>query len=65
RGAQATTYWNYEGGEALGSQNQRELIRVNIPAELVATLLPVLTKINVEIEYASIYRQKFRAALQQ
>ena len=65
RGAQALTYWDYEGGEALGSQNQRELIRVNVPAELVDTLMPMLTKINVEIEYASIYRQKFRAALQQ
>jgi hypothetical protein len=64
-GAEVPTYWNYEGGEALGVQGDRELIRVNVPSSLAATLLPMLTQINVEIAYASIYGQKFRAALRE
>jgi hypothetical protein len=65
RGAEVPTYWNYEGGEAVGVQGSRELIRINVPAAIAPTLLPLLTDMNVEITYASIYREDFRASLKQ
>jgi hypothetical protein len=63
RGAEVPTYWDYEGGEALGTQGRRELIRVNVPSAVGATLMPLLMDINVEITYTSVYQEEFRAAL--
>jgi hypothetical protein len=65
RGAEVPTYWNYEGGEALGVQSSRELIQIDVPSALVLTLMPLLIDINVEVTYASIYREEFRASLKQ
>ena len=63
RGATVPTYWNFEGGEALGVQRGRELIRVVMPSDVATTLQPLLGQIDVEIKYTSIYKQRFEARL--
>jgi ABC-type amino acid transport system permease subunit len=63
RGAKVPTYWNFEGGEALGVQRGRELIRVVMPSAIAATLQPLLSQIDVEVRYTSIYKQEFEARL--
>jgi hypothetical protein len=64
RGVEIPTYWNFEGGEALGVQRGRELVRVVVPSALARELLPLLTAIDVEVTYASIYREELKARLQ-
>ena len=63
RGAKVPTYWNFEGGEALGVQRGQELIRVVMPSEVARTLQPLLSQIDVEVKYTSIYKQEFTARL--
>lgn len=63
RGARVESYWNYEGGEAVGVQRGRDLMRVAVPSAIAETLMPLLTKIDVELVYTSIYREEFRAVL--
>jgi hypothetical protein len=63
RGAVVPTYWNFEGGEALGVQRGRELVRVIMPSDVAKQLLPILSQIDVEVVYSSIYNQEFRTRL--
>jgi hypothetical protein len=64
RGAEIPSYWNYEGGEALGVQRNRELIEIVVKGEQGEKLMPLLSEIDVEITYRSIYREESRARLQ-
>ncbi len=63
RGAKVPTYWNFEGGEALGVQRGRELATVILPGAVAAEVMPLLTEIDIEVVYTSIYKQEFQARL--
>ena len=64
RGATIPSYWNYEGGEALGAQRNRELIEIVMKGDGREQLMQLLQQIDVEITYRSIYRQESKARLQ-
>jgi hypothetical protein len=64
RGAAIPSYWNYEGGEALGVQRNRQLIEIIVQGEQRDQMMQLLSQIDVEITYRSIYRQEYKARLQ-
>src|SRR5688500_10693123 len=49
RGAEIPSYWNYEGGEALGVERNRELIQIVVKGDQGEKLMPLLSEIDVEI----------------
>jgi hypothetical protein len=63
RGAEVPNYWNYEGGEALGAQRGRDLLRAVMPSAVADSMLPLLSAIDVQVDYASVYKQEFKATL--
>src|SRR5687768_12441817 len=64
RGVEVQSYWHYEGGEALGVQRGRELMRMALTSDSTKALQPILEKIDIEIVYRSIYHEEFNAKLQ-
>lgn len=64
RGALIMSYWNYEGGEALGVQRNRSLIEIVVKGGETERLMRLLGQIDVEITYRSIYQQERKARLQ-
>src|SRR5687768_2456214 len=63
RGVEVHTYWNYEGGEAVGVQRGRELMQMSLASDSARALLPVIEKIGVDVVYTSIYKEEFTARL--
>ena len=62
RGAEVSTYWNFEGGEALGVQRSRQLMRLLVP-DSARALIDELAGIDVVVRYESIYGEEFSASL--
>lgn len=56
KGVDVPTYWNFEGGEALGVQRSRELFRAIVSSgDQAEALLAELSQIKVSVRYASVY----------
>jgi hypothetical protein len=64
RGIDVLSYWNYEGGEALGVEGERELLRAAVArSDSTATLLEQLASIQIVVDYVSVYGNKSEARL--
>ena len=64
RGVEVQTYWEYEGGEAVGVQGEQELMRMALESDSAKARQPAIEKIDIEIVYRSIYHEEFKAKLQ-
>lgn len=62
-GAVVLSYWNYEGGEALGIQRSRELIRILLEDDAPPDLPAKIDAIDIRVHYESIYGEEFQASL--
>ena len=62
-GAVVLSYWNFEGGEALGVQRSRELIRVLVQEDAPPGLEELFDGIDVRVGYESIYGEDFSARM--
>lgn len=62
-GASVNSYWNFEGGEALGVQRSRELVRVFLAGDAPPGLMEVVDRIDVRVRYESIYGEEFDSSL--
>jgi hypothetical protein len=64
RGIEVVSYWNYDGGEAVGVEGSRELLRAVVArSDQAATVLEQLASIQVVVEYASVYGDRAEARL--
>jgi hypothetical protein len=64
RGIQVSTYWNFEGGEALGADRSRQVFRALVPTTALGdSLLRELQHLQVIVKYSSIYKQQFISRL--
>ena len=62
-GAVVLSYWNFEGGEALGIQRSRELVRIVLTDAARPGLDELIDRMDVRIGYESIYGEEFSSAL--
>jgi hypothetical protein len=65
RGFTVPTYWNFEGGEALGVQKNRQLVAAFIPRSAsTAAMQERIAGIQIVVKYASVYGDEYEARLQ-
>ena len=64
RGYTVPNYWNFEGGEALGVQKDRQLITAFMPRDAAsAGMQESIAGIQVVVRYASVYGDEYVASL--